>query len=114
PGYNHLPFWSRGIADLIVNPGNFFYVGGTSMAAPHVSAAAALMLEKNDGLTQSQIESILESTASPIPAGSAQVWDPFHVDGDGNADPSFVTFSWGADATGSGLLQADAALAATP
>lgn len=114
PGYNHLPFWSRGIADLIVNPGNFFYVGGTSMAAPHVSATAALMLEKNASLTQSQIESILESTATPIAAGSAQVWDPFHVDANGDADPSFVTFTWGADATGSGLLQADAALAATP
>jgi subtilisin family serine protease len=115
PGYNHLPFWSKGIADLLgVNPGNFFYVGGTSMAAPHVSATAALLLEKNDGLGQAAIEDILESTAAPIPAGSAQVWDPFHVDADGNPDPSFVTFSWGDDATGAGLLQADAAIAATP
>ena len=115
PGYNHLPFWSKGISDLLgANPGNFFYVGGTSMAAPHVTATAALLLEKNDALTQTQIENILESTAIPVAAGSEQVWDPFHVDADGNADPSFVTMSWGADATGSGLLQADAALAATP
>jgi len=42
------------------------------------------------------------------------VWDPFHEDADGNAVPSFVTFSWGANATGSGLVQADAAIAATP
>jgi subtilisin family serine protease len=114
PGYNHLPFWSNGVSDLGPNPGNFFYVGGTSMAAPHVTATAALLLEKNPNLTQSQVETILESTAIPVAAGSAQVWDPFHVDADGNADPSFVTVSWGADATGSGLLQADAALAATP
>jgi subtilisin family serine protease len=115
PGYNHLPWWSKGISDVVgKNPGNFFYVGGTSMAAPHVSATAAMLLEKNDGLSQSDVEDILESTAAPIPAGSAQVWDPFHLDADGNADPSFVTMSWGDDATGAGLLQVDAALAATP
>jgi subtilisin family serine protease len=115
PGYNHLPYWSKGIADLLSNnQGNFFYVGGTSMAAPHVTATAAMMLEKNHGLTQSQIETILESSAAAMGAGSAQVWDPFHVDADGKADPSFVTMSWGTDATGAGLLQADAAVAATP
>jgi subtilisin family serine protease len=115
PGYNHLPWWSNGLGDVLgLNPGNFFYVGGTSMAAPHVTATAAMLLEKNDGLTQSEVEDILESTAAPIAAGSAEVWDPFHVDADGDADPSFVTMSWGVDATGAGLLQVDAALAATP
>ena len=115
PGYNHLPWWSKGISDVVGrNPGNFFYVGGTSMASPHVAATAAMLLEKNDGLTQSDIEDILESTATPIAAGSAQVWDPFHVDADGNADPSFVTMTWGDDATGAGLLQVDGAVAATP
>lgn len=109
PGYNHLPFWSKGIADLLgANPGNFFYVGGTSMAAPHVAAAAALMLEKDASLTQAAMESILEVTALPIGAGSAQVWDPFL------ATPAFTTVSWGADAVGSGLIQVDAAIAATP
>jgi subtilisin family serine protease len=115
PGYNHLPFWSHGKSDIFgKNPGNFFYVGGTSMAAPHVTAVAALILEKNPSRTQAQVESILKGSAAPIAAGSAQVWDPFHVDADGNGDPSFVTFSWGADATGAGLLQADGAIAATP
>jgi len=114
PGYSHLPWWSKGLGDLHKNPGNFFYVGGTSMSSPHVAAVAALMLQKNPGLTGPQVESILQASATPLPAGSRQVWDPFHVDADGNADPSFVTMSWGADATGSGLLQADRAITMTP
>ncbi len=45
PGYNHLPWWSNGIADLKGhNSGNFYYVGGTSMATPHVASAAALII----------------------------------------------------------------------
>ncbi len=114
PGYNHLPWWSKGISDLIANPGNFFYVGGTSMASPHVAAAAAIALEKDATLTQSQIETLFESTALPIAAGSRQVWDPFATDADGNATPKFVTMSWASDATGAGLLQVDDAIAALP
>ena len=50
PGFNHLPWWSRGIGDLVGgNTGNFFYVAGTSMAAPHVASVAAIMLQKNPG-----------------------------------------------------------------
>lgn len=37
---------------------------GTSMATPHVSAAAALMLSKNSSLTPAQIKTILSSTSS--------------------------------------------------
>lgn len=108
PGYNHLPWWSKGIGDLVSgNSGNFYYAYGTSMAAPHVASLAALMLQKNSGLTQAQIESILKSTALLVPAGSAQVWDLSPVQG-------FYTYSWGNDATGAGLIQADAALAAVP
>jgi subtilisin family serine protease len=115
PGYAHQPQQSKGLGDLFGgNPGNHFYVGGTSQATPHVTGLAALMLEKDPDLTQAQIETILKTTALPIAAGSRDVWDPFHVDADGNPVPSFVTFSWGANATGSGLVQADAAIAATP
>jgi subtilisin family serine protease len=108
PGYSHLPWWSRGIADLLGhNRGNFYYVGGTSMASPHVASAAALILQKNPALTQAQVETILKSTALPIPPGSAMVYDLSPV-------PGFYTYSWDADATGAGLLQVDAAVAATP
>ncbi len=108
PGYDHLPWWSRGIGDLLGhNRGNFYYVGGTSMATPHVASAAALILEKNPALTQAQVEAILKSTALPIPAGSATVFDLSPVQG-------FYEYTWGDNATGSGLIQVDAAIGATP
>ena len=114
PGYNHLPWWSKGIGDLVGNnSGNFYYVGGTSMATPHVASVAALMLQKNPTLTQAGVEAILKSTALAIPAtGSRTIFD--------FTTPN-VTISWDAtcgasacDAVGSGLIQANAALAATP
>jgi subtilisin family serine protease len=113
PGYSHLPWHSGGIGDLISGTGtNFFYVGGTSMASPHVASAAALILSKNPTRTQAQVELTLTSTALAIPAiGSKNIWD--------NTVPA--TMSWDTDcngtpcdAVGSGLIQLDDALAATP
>ena len=43
------------------------YLQGTSMAAPHVSGAAALMLSANPSLTPAQVETQLKSTARPFP-----------------------------------------------
>jgi subtilisin family serine protease len=104
PGYSHLPWWSQGKGSLHGrNPGNFFYLGGTSMATPHVSGVVALMLDKNPSLVQSTVESKLKATALPIAAGSMLIWD--------YNQPAFVT--WGLDATGSGLVQANAAVAAS-
>lgn len=61
---------------------------GTSMAAPHVAGVAAMMLSKNPSLTPAQILSILQSTARPFPAACNQC--------------------------GSGIIDANAALNATP
>jgi len=114
PGFNHLPWWSNGRGGLRGrNSGNFFYVGGTSMATPHVASVAALMLQKNPALTQAQVESILKSTALPLPAVGSQLVFDFD---------QFATIMWdttcgalgACDAVGSGVVQADAALGATP
>ncbi len=106
PGYSHLPWWSSGLGWLAGrNPGNFYYLGGTSMSAPHVTGVAAQMLEKNPALDQGQIESILKSTALGIPAGSMDIFDL-------SPELGWYNYSWGTNATGSGLIQANAALAA--
>jgi subtilisin family serine protease len=114
PGYNHLPWWSNGRGALRGrNSGNFFYAGGTSMATPHVASVAALMLQKNPALTQAQIEAILKSTALPLPAADSRlVFDFDH----------FANILWdtscgalgACDAVGSGVVQADKAIAAVP
>lgn len=113
PGYNHLPWWSNGIGDLRGNnTGNFYYVGGTSMATPHVASVSALMLQKNPALNQVQVETLLKASALPMPpVGSRSIFDFDH--------PAVVTWDTDCDGTpcdpvGAGALQADTALAMTP
>jgi serine protease len=50
-------------------PGNdsYSYYQGTSMAAPHVAGAAALMLARNPDLTPDEVEVLLKSTARVLP-----------------------------------------------
>lgn len=79
----------------------YFFLGGTSMASPHVAGIVALMAQKNPSLTAADAEATLESTAIPLPAGSRTITD---IDG------STITQSWGTDATGAGLATADRAL----
>jgi subtilisin family serine protease len=98
-GASHPPFWSHS------QNGQYYYLGGTSMASPHVAGLVALLLEKDPTLTADEVETVLEATALPIPAGSAIV---------NNGNGQMQTFTWGSDATGSGLVQADGALAAVP
>jgi hypothetical protein len=62
-------------------------------------------LQKNHNLTAPQAEAILENSPVPLPAGSRTVTE---VDG------STVTYTWGTDATGHGLVTACGALALTP
>jgi minor extracellular serine protease Vpr len=46
--------------------GNYNLTSGTSFAAPHVSGAAAILLQKNPELAPYEINSIISTTADPI------------------------------------------------
>jgi subtilisin family serine protease len=90
-------------------PREYYPVGGTSVSAPHISGIVALMLQVdleqngNQTLDAPQVETILENTALPIAApSSALVYDPFIG--------TLQLISWDTDATGAGLVQADAAI----
>jgi subtilisin family serine protease len=114
PGYQHLPWWSNGRGLFNANPflSNFFFVGGTSMATPHVAGTVAMMLQKNPGLRQAQVEALIKSTTLPMPnAGSKTVLEVNQA----------ATIVWGTscgasvcDPVGAGVVQVDSVLAATP
>jgi subtilisin family serine protease len=100
---------------------DYTFGGGTSQACPHVAGIAALMLQKNPDLTQAQVEGILVSSVLPLSPGCAEVaWpgvgpgDPATWDDHSNVFLFPLTLCWSTNATGAGLVQADAALAATP
>jgi subtilisin family serine protease len=80
--------WVVGPYQLQMGQPSYYYLGGTSQAAPHVAGAVALMAQKKPGLTAGEAESIIEGTAIVMPA-------------------------WGEHETGAGLLDAAAALAST-
>jgi subtilisin family serine protease len=82
------------------------YWWGTSFAAPHVTGVLALMAQKKPPLQQAEAQAILKDTAIPLPPGSRSIYDLFETN-------SYVPVSWGADATGAGMLDAVAAVKAT-
>jgi subtilisin family serine protease len=116
PGFLPAPLSQGGLVD-------YGFWLGTSFASPHVAGIAALMLQKNPGLAPAQIEEILESTALPLAPGCRNI--TFATPGPGHwasfrwVDLVHVSFfnavvCWNEAAAGHGLVQADAALAATP
>jgi len=97
--------WVVGPYQLQSGKTSYFFLGGTSMASPHVAGIVALMAQKNTSLTAAEAETILETSAIYLAPGCRTVYQP---------DGTTAQFCWGADATGAGLATADAALAAIP
>jgi subtilisin family serine protease len=104
--YSKVPWWANS-----ANAGaeQYYFVGGTSMASPHVAGVAALLLEKDPTLMQADVEFVLTSTTDFLPFAGAQLV----------ADPGLGVYvvEWGFDgfdAVGAGLVQADAALDSLP
>ncbi len=62
-GASHPPFWSHS------QNGQYYFLGGTSMASPHVAGLVALMLEKDPALSAAEAESILEDDCSADSGG---------------------------------------------
>jgi serine protease len=73
PGGETSPTSSNGVLSTLNTgttvPGsdNYVFYQGTSMAAPHVSGVAALMLSANNTLTPDGVASLLQSTSRPFP-----------------------------------------------
>lgn len=59
--------------DGTTGPANdiYAYYAGTSMAAPHVAAVAALMYSVNANLTPDEVEQAIKSSAKAFPSGSS-------------------------------------------
>ena len=87
-------------------------MSAASMATPHVSGVAALMLQENPTLEQDDVEAILKGTATPLPTAIAAY--PFAYNWVRWPSGAIYAFLWAADATGAGIIQADEAIAAIP
>jgi subtilisin family serine protease len=81
----------------------YYYAWGTSMATPHVSGMAALVLQSYPKIRQETMEDILKTAAAglPMPSDGAWVYDPWY---------GVYHFEWFGIDWGNGFLQADRAL----
>ena len=67
------------------NNGIYNLTSGTSFAAPHVSGAAALLLQKNPELENHEIKSLLVTTVQPVSDAYGQEFS-LHESGSGRLD----------------------------
>ncbi len=86
-------------------PGGLYgYLNGTSMATPHVSGAAALLLSANPGLDRQSVTRILTETAVPLPNFPAA---PNMAAGWGEIDAYAAVATQTSHGTLTGLVQGD-------
>ena len=67
------------------NNGIYNFTSGTSFAAPHVTGAAALLLQKNPELENHEIKSLLLTTVKPVSDAYGQKFS-LHESGSGRLD----------------------------
>jgi len=81
----------------------YYYLWGTSMAAPHVSGITALILQSNPNINQYEVEKLLKQAAhgNPLPCDGSWAWDPWY---------GVYHFEWYGTDYGAGFLTADDAL----
>ena len=96
-------YWDPDAGYYVQSPLNYYYLWGTSMAAPHVSGIASLVLEEYPDVEQANMEKILKNAARglPLPADGSIVYDLWY---------GIYHFEWSGNEYGAGWLQADAAL----
>ncbi|MFU8861404.1 MAG: S8 family serine peptidase [Cyclonatronaceae bacterium] len=70
--YSTMPNYAVALTQQAGYSQNYDYAPGTSMAAPHVSGAAALILSVNPDLTPAQVRSRLEDSADKVSGMSGQ------------------------------------------
>ena len=61
-------FFAADLPSLGTDAIDYLRASGTSMATPHVSGTAALVLQADPGLTPDQVKSVLRETATPLAA----------------------------------------------
>ncbi len=85
----------------------YYYVYGTSMAAPHVSSIAAILKQYSPGLHQAAMETALKkgSTGLPLSADGATILDP-------TISEDLVFLKWNGIDYGAGWLTVDGAFKA--
>ncbi len=74
PGGDGLPYDDGDVQSTVV--GGFGPLGGTSMAAPHVSGVIGLVVSENPGMTNEAVEQLLKDTGVDISANQPERMGP--------------------------------------